>query len=409
MHTHKEIGIYSYLSFSPGVGGKLKKEVNDFYVEEVPINIKRDNNGKNTVLKIRLRNWETNRFVKVLSKKLGISRNRIRFAGTKDKRSVSTQYFCIYNLTKIPVIDIKDVEILDVFRSNNCIELGNLLGNKFRIQVSNASCDGVEKIENELNGRFPNFFGVQRFGATRPTTHVVGKYIILGNYREAVRYYIGLQSEFNADDGRKIFWDSLDPRAAIREIDRTAEYERAMLNHLIKNPEDYAGAIRVLPKNLAKMFVHAYQSYLFNIMVSKRIEIGVEPTIGDIVLKTDKQGMPLQDYVKVTSFNINKIKKMTAEGKAYISTVLFGYETKFSEGVQGEIEREVIEEENIKRENFRIKQIPELSSKGRRRNILARFKDYSRNNCYFSFFLHPGTYATSLMREFMKREELEFY
>lgn len=409
MHTHKEIGIYTYLSFSPGVGGKLKKDVDDFYVEEVPIDIERDNHGKNTVLKIRLRNWETNRFVKILSKKLGISRNRIRFAGTKDKRSVSTQYFCIYGLTQIPDIEIKDVEILEVFRSNECIELGNLLGNKFRIRVCDASCDGVEKIENELNGRFPNFFGVQRFGAARPTTHVVGKYIVQGNYKEAVRYYIGLQSEFNEDEGRKIFWDSLDPKAAIRKIDRTAEYERAMLNHLIKNPDDYAGAIRVLPKNLAKMFVHAYQSYLFNIMVSKRLEVGVEPTIGDIVLKTDSLGMPVQDYVKVTSFNINKIKKMNREGKAYISTVLFGYETKFSEGVQGEIEREVIYEENIKRENFRIKQIPELSSKGRRRNILARFKDYSRNDCYFSFFLYPGTYATSLMREFMKRDELKYY
>jgi len=409
MHTHKEIGIYSYLSFSPGIGGKLKKSIDDFHVEELPKELAKDEHGNNLILKVRLRNWETNRFVKLLSKRLGMSRNRIRFAGTKDKRSVSTQYFCIYNLSNPPEINMKDVEIIDAFRSNVCIELGDLLGNKFRIFVSDATCQNVEKIEDELDGKFPNFFGVQRFGAARPTTHIVGKYIVQGNYREAVRYYIGLQSEYKEDDGRKIFWNSLDPRAAIREIDPRAEYERAMLNHLIKNPDDYAGAIRALPKTLAMMFVHAYQSYLFNKMVSERLNHGVQLELGDVVTKVDSHGIPTQEYVKVSSFNYDKIKKLESQGRVYISTILFGYESSFSEGIQGTIERRIIKDESITPMNFRIKDIPELSSKGRRRNILARFYSYTRNGCEFSFILSPGTYATSLMREFMKQEALEYY
>ena len=413
MATHRDIGIYSYLSFSPGIGGKLKLEIDDFFVEEIPVDLPRSDNGKNTIILVKLRNWETNRFVKILSRKLGISRHRIRFAGTKDKRSVSVQHFCIMNFRDVDTLSnirLGGVEILNAFRSDKCIELGDLMGNRFRIVLRDATCDSrVERIEEELRGRFPNFFGVQRFGAARPVTHIVGKHIILGEFEEAVRYYIGFQGDFERDEGRRIFFDSLDAREAIKHISERAEYERAMLNHLISHPGDYVGAIRSLPRTLAMMFVHAYQSYLFNRMVSERIRDGIDMRVGDVVMKTDPHGIPKQEFVKVSGFNIDKLKKLEAVGKAYVSTLLFGYESEFSGGLQGEIERRIIEEEGISREDFRIREIPELSSKGRRRNIVARYFDYHREDCVFSFTLHPGVYATSLMREFMKREELEFY
>lgn len=413
MATHRDIGITSYLSFSPGIGGKLKREIEDFFVEEIPVDIPRSENGRHTIIRVKLRNWETNRFVKILSRKLGISRHRIRFAGTKDKRSVSVQYFCIMNFSEMDAladIFLGGVEILEAFRSDRCIELGDLLGNRFRIALRDAVCDSrVERIEEELQGRFPNYFGVQRFGAARPITHIVGRYILRGEFGEAVRYYIGYPGEFDQDEGRKIFFESLDAREAIKYISDKAEYERAMLNYLIKNPGDYIGALRALPKNLLLMFVHAYQSYLFNRMVSERLREGADMMVGDVVMKTDSRGIPKQEFVKVSGFNIDKLRRLEAMGKAYISTLLFGYESEFSGGLQGEIEKKVVEEEGISRRDFRIRYMPELSSKGRRRNIIARYFDYSREDCLFSFTLHPGTYATSLMREFMKREELEYY
>ncbi len=410
MHTHADIGIYSYFSSSPGIGGKLKGEVEDFIVEEVALPLPRSAAGRNLILKIRLRNWETNRFVKKLSRMLGISRNRIYFAGTKDKRSVSTQYFCIMNMQDDIELNLNDVEILESFRSDACIHLGELLGNRFRIFVSNANCDSrVENVERELGGFFPNFFGVQRFGAARPTTHIVGRYILQGRFDEAVRYYIGYQGDFDEDPGRKVFWDSLDARAAIREIAPRAEYERAMLNHLVVHPDDYAGALRALPKTLLMMFVHGYQSYLFNRMVSERLIRGVEVQPGDVVMKTDAHGLPAQDFVRVTGFNVDKIRRLCAEGRAYVSTILPGYESQLSEGVQGDIEREVLDDEQVDLKMFRVSELPELSSRGRRRNILAPYFDFDHENCWFEFQLHRGSYATSLMREFMKQEELQWY
>lgn len=410
MYTEKDIGIFSFLSHSSGVGGKLRKNIEDFYVEEIPLSIEKEDTGKNLFLKVLLRNWETNRFVKILSKNLGISRHRIKFAGNKDKRGVTVQYFCILNYRKDFHVSLKDVEILEAFRSDQCLEIGDLYGNKFDILLQDAVCDErVKKIEEELNGFFPNFFGVQRFGASRPITHLIGKFIVQGNYRDAVRYYVGFPSAFEQDEGRKIFFETMDPIAAIKEIEKNASYERAILNYLIKKPDDYVGALRELPKNLLLLFVHGYQSYLFNRILSERLKIGVDLQVGDVVMKINSQGLPVQDFVKVNNFNFSKIKKLVAQKKAYISTILFGYDTALSGGVQGEIERKIIEKEGITPEMFRIKELYEVSSKGRRRNILSPIIGYKRENCRFKFTLHRGSYATSLMREFMKQENLEFY
>ncbi len=410
MYTEKDIGIFSFLSKTPGIGGKLRKKIEDFYVEEIPLPIERENDGKNLFLKIKLKNWETNRFIKILAKTLGISKRRIRFAGTKDKRSISIQYFCILNYRENVDLKLKDVEILEIFRSNAELNIGDLFGNKFGVYLSDAICDErVSQIEEELRGVFPNFFGVQRFGAARPITHLVGKYILHGDFEEAVRYYIGYPSSFEKDEGREIFFNMLDAKDAIKNISKIASYERAMLNHLIKNPEDYIGALRTLPRNLLMLFVHGYQSYLFNKMVSERLIEGVDVKIGDVIMKTDALGLPTQDYVKVNDFNIEKIRKLIGKRRAYISTLLFGYNSELSGGIQGEIERRVIEEEGIKKEMFKIREIPEVSSKGRRRNILSPILDYSREDCLFKFTLHRGAYATSLMREFMKQDYLGFY
>ncbi|MEM3811945.1 MAG: tRNA pseudouridine(13) synthase TruD, partial [Thermoplasmata archaeon] len=158
------IGIGAYLSHTKGIGGKLKNKIEDFEVEEIPIPVPRDSNGKNLILLIKLNNWETNRFVNELSKRLKIGRNNITFAGTKDKRAISTQYFCIKNFESDININLRDVEILESFRTNICLDLGDLYGNKFKIKVSECNPEStlIDGTMAELKAGFPNFFGVQR-------------------------------------------------------------------------------------------------------------------------------------------------------------------------------------------------------------------------------------------------------
>ncbi len=70
---------------------------------------------------------------------------------------------------------------------------------------------------------------------------------------------------------RSAFRETRDPSAALHALPVQMNYERAMLHHLSEKPGDYAGALQVLPPKLLSMFVSAFQSYLFNLALSRRI------------------------------------------------------------------------------------------------------------------------------------------
>ena len=89
------IGLTGYAIDSTGIGGVLKARVADFRVDEISTKISLDPRGRFTAANITLTNWETNRFIGKLAKACGISRNRIFFAGTKDKRAITRQIFII--------------------------------------------------------------------------------------------------------------------------------------------------------------------------------------------------------------------------------------------------------------------------------------------------------------------------
>ena len=77
----KAIGLEGYATDTIGIGGVLKARVSDFRVDEISTSISLDSRGRFTVARITLTNWETNKFCNNLAKRLGISRNRIFFAG----------------------------------------------------------------------------------------------------------------------------------------------------------------------------------------------------------------------------------------------------------------------------------------------------------------------------------------
>ena len=50
----------------------------------------------------------------------------------------------------------------------------------------------------------------------------------------------------------------------MKNVPKHLGIESALLNYLIKNETDFGGALRKLPKKIRKLYIHAYQSYLFN-------------------------------------------------------------------------------------------------------------------------------------------------
>jgi len=422
--TESSMGMKLFFTDTKGAGGKLRKHVEDFVVEELslyPAKAGVSENAKFSVATVTAFNWETNRLVKMLAKKLGIRKSDIHFAGTKDKRAKTTQLmtFCA-KPDAVANVKLTDVEISGVYTSHHRLKLGRLYGNRFDILLSDTELSDIvlkETIEEtgtrleEING-FPNFFGVQRFGAVRPITHNVGKYIVKRDFEKAVWEYIGkpMPGDKLGFEARSNLVKTGDLEQALNEYPKELEFERAMIHYLIENPEDFVGALRRFPQNLLSMFVHSYQSFLFNCILCERIRRGIsltEPQPGDLVLSVDSDGLPVHtQWFSVNPGNMSKLERMVSRQRAFICGILFGAETQFAEGVMGEIERGYIEKEGIRPDDFVIPELLSKPSRGIRRELVAPVKEFSvvctDDQARFKFSLNKGTYATSMLREYMK-------
>ncbi len=421
----RDVGIEGYLTSTPGLGGTIKASADDFVVDEISSPPPPAIDGRYTVVALRVRNWETNRLVRELARALHISRRRIGFAGTKDKRALTTQLFSFENVPPeaIKALRMKDLEVLDVSRSDRPLEIGDLVGNRFQIVVRDlaVAADRANSIAEETArqirsfGGFPNFFGIQRFGSVRAITHVVGRHIVRGEFKEAVQTYVANPIEGEGSESyevRAALRDTGDVHAALRSYPKSYGFEKAILNRLASSPDDYVGALQVLPFNLLLMFVHGYQSYLFNRVLSERLRRGLpihEPVAGDLVLPADRRGLPDRDRtIDVTCDNLDRVADRCREGKAWVSAILFGSESEFAGGEVGQIEKAIVATEGLRPEDFIIPDIPRISSKGSRREILAPLHDFSirptAGELNLSFASSRGSYATCLVREFTKAE-----
>lgn len=388
--------------------GTFKSEARDFLVDEIPLDVPRKPDGKYIILKVRLKDWDTNRFVIQLARELHISNKRISYCGTKDKRGITTQYFCVNHDFDPSTVYLGDCQITEWFRSDMMLRLGDLVGNRFTVNIHTSDRD--EEIINEciaqINdaGGFPNYFGLQRFGSVRTNTHLVGKYLVLGRDEEAALEYL-CDPQLDTDQYRRNFLSTLDAKSALKEFPQHLNFERSLLGYMAEHGS-LKGSLAVFPKNLRMIFVHAYQSYLFNRILSQRIrEIGMNKVEdGDLLMQVDEYFNPTGiKVIRVNSMNRSMVEQSVRENKLRPTVPLIGFETEFSGGRQGEIEREIMDKEGITREMFRIRSYPDLSSSGEKRITSSMPVGFlNEGKGIMTFSLGRGIYATSLLREFLK-------
>ncbi len=383
-----------YLSTSPGIGGILKQSPEDFIVEEVMPDgtileldktISREGTGRFTHFVLQKKNWSTSSAALEIAKKLHVGHKRIDFAGTKDKVALTVQLGSAYDVTpqEILGIQIKDIRINGAWPAPDKVRLGSLLGNRFTITVREAhDHERVAEIEKELGGKFPNYFGEQRFGSTRRNTHLIGQKILEEKFEDACMMFLcDILGEENAESraARQELLDTKDFSAALRTFPKHLRLERKMLSVLSRN-EDYIAALKYLPRTTLLLFVHAFQSHLFNEMLSERIKDGIELEQGE--------------YFCGETMGFPDIKKADASG--WICGKLIGYQSPINAR-----ETEILGKYAITKDHFRIPRIPEISSKGTYRTLLAPLKNFSFDK-HFRFVLPSGSYATVAMAEFMK-------
>lgn len=449
------IGLTGYAVDSEGIGGVLKSRVADFRVDEISTKISLDPRGRFTAANITLTNWETNRFIGKLAKACGISRNRIFFAGTKDKRAVTKQVFIIdAPQNKVAKVEIPDVEIEIMGRTHQKIGFGNHKGNRFTIvargcchpdgtpMTNSEAMDKIAHIEalmkDELGeGLFPNWIGPQRFGSGRPVTPVVGRHVIADDWESAVMAYLSMEGDENEDvsNFRKKIREQGISEEALEMIPHWLGFERDMLKHLLGNPDDYVGAFRKLPNNLQLMTVHSLQSVVFNKTIEARIGANIPlstPIQGDIVGRIDDNGqLETSSLVTVEERTLDRISRNCSLGRLAVTAQLPGGSMIKPEGEFGNLESAVISEMGLGETDWRVEKIGRLTTRGTRRPLVTTFSDFQyepvpvageetmgekwvegpkdgelwhpEGACIrFRFTLPSGSYATTLLREFMR-------
>ena len=153
----------------PGIGGVLKREPEDFVVEEIPA-YEPCGEGEHLFLWVEKRDLSAEQMHWLIARGLGISKNDVGIAGLKDRRAVTRQYVSVPAKCEplIGELDAPDLRVLSATRHRNKLRTGHLRGNRFEILVRDVTSDALPRalaIADVIRDRgFPNYYGEQRFG-----------------------------------------------------------------------------------------------------------------------------------------------------------------------------------------------------------------------------------------------------
>ena len=298
-------------------------------------------------MRFRREGWNTRDLVKAFARAFGLKDMDIGTAGLKDKDAVAVQTFSLY----LPVADLNDVrnkavselpvEVLDVNRHGNKLKTGHLLGNRFRVVLSDTNegqLGSAQAIADDLkNIGLANYYGSQRFGLDGDNAEK-GREILMGR-------------------GPKKGW-------------------------------------------LNKFLLSAFQSSLFNEYLAQRIPRGWfdRLLVGDIAKKTDTGGLFEVEDLETEQRRF-EASEITFTGPIY------GSKMKAASGEPGELEQSILSAHEVQ-----PAMLGKAGLKGSRRPGRILLPDLtitpSDLGLVFEFALPKGSYATVVMREFIKDDTL---
>src|SRR5262245_9712144 len=120
----------------PGIGGRLKVQPEDFFVEEIPLYLP-SGAGHHVYIEIEKIGLSTYAAIKAIAQALKISPNDIGYAGLKDARAVTRQTLSVSGITPEAALNLNlpNIKILGAKRHSNKLRVGHLAGNRFVIRV----------------------------------------------------------------------------------------------------------------------------------------------------------------------------------------------------------------------------------------------------------------------------------
>ncbi len=397
-----------------GTGGEIKVDAESFVVEEITKNgtilevgkrygsddlgEESGDDGKFARLILEKCNWNTIQALREIAKRFHRGTKSVGYCGMKDRLGRTVQLASIFGVKAEALgnVKIKDVSINGCWQSKHGVETGELLGNHFKIRISNPdNPDNAHFVIEELGGKIPNYFDKQRFGS-RLNNHKIGLSIIKGDFEgAAMEFLVGTENETNneAVEARKRLKDEMDFRSALEYFPSYLKYERAMIDYLARYENAYSNALMKLPRGILVMFVHAVEDIIFNYSIDKHIGSN---SFGEAKIRCGYNFYGFPDILK-TDMDVDKENSVPLGN-------LVGYETR--EDLLFEYEKDALERLGITPSSFKLRSMPELSMKGTTRPLLANFKDMKIDDSYenfgIEFSLPAGSYATVLTNEVTK-------
>lgn len=254
-------------------------------------------------------NKETMEVASIISKVLRVPSRYVKYAGTKDRRGVTVQRASISApIERVNPLNkvLNGCKIGSFEYSDTPVSLGGLQGNEFLITIKDAEpvdpTVGLEEtikpiMESLGTVGFINYYGMQRFGTFSVTTNQVGKAILNSDWKTAGELILSEQEVVipSSVQARHIWKQTRDPKLALKKMPRKCNAEYSILSRLDRAEKDedgeysansYFNAIMGIPRNLRIMYGHAYQSYVWNVVATRRIQLfGLNVVAGDLVLE----------------------------------------------------------------------------------------------------------------------------
>ncbi|MDQ4073659.1 MAG: tRNA pseudouridine(13) synthase TruD [Thermoproteota archaeon] len=436
-------GIEYYSTNFTGVGGEIKKNNNDFNVIELidknfisQLTPRQEKNELFAIFKIEKNGIDSNHAVILLKKRLGIN---FKIMGIKDAKASTLQYASTAINSSSKRIDSKirigNIMLSFIGFSKKPLDKTMLIGNRFKINIrninGNAKTEDLEPFCAQLDS-IGNFYGLQRFGSERLVTHLVGKAILKKEFSKAVdillTYTTKHDSTFSKELREKLRDIKQNPNI-VRKIPKGMDIERKIAEEIIKG-KDPMYVLRSIPISIRRLFVQAFQAFIFNKTLSKSIE----KKFSLINCETDDLCFEVTDNIvfgKIRKFDrinsdamtegpsmakgvsdMTRKKNKGKEERRFIPIIrLPGYAFQPGKSRFDIITKEVMQEEGVTAKDFFIKELQELSESGGYRQAAYVCKDFkydlASNNTSLrvEFAIPKGAYATTLLREIIKPDD----
>jgi tRNA pseudouridine13 synthase len=392
-----------YLSVDlEGIGGAIKKRVEDFRVEELPL-YPPMGEGEHTFFEIQKTGLSTFEALRIVTQALGVSQNSIGYAGLKDAQAITCQVFSVHKVPPeaVMALDLADIRVMWAERHRNKLKIGHLRGNRFTIRVrgvDESALPASRAILDVLVRRgVPNYYGAQRFGR-RGDSALLGRAVVRRDATGFIKMWIGGRhpSEGELVQQARSRFDAGQWQAAMSLFPNSMADERRALQALLQSQGDYRRAYAAVPKRLKIFMLSAYQAELFNYVLDARLQTLDQVWVGDVAVRH-----PARSVFRVE----DEAAEQPRAERFEISPTgpMYGYKMMQAEARQGDLEAAILAAEGLTLGDFRVGQ--GIQAQGTRRALRFQIHEpelWYEDGLMLRFWLPRGCYATTVVGEIMK-------